>query len=76
MNPQDTNTEFSFEEAIQKLESVIDRLSNPAEPLQKLIDLYEEGVSYLNICKQRLSEAEAKVVILDQKLQEQNQTEP
>ncbi|HAN41041.1 MAG TPA: exodeoxyribonuclease VII small subunit [Candidatus Cloacimonetes bacterium] len=76
MNPQEINTKISFEEAIQKLESVIDSLNNPAEPLQKLLDLYEEGVNYLNICKQRLSEAEAKVSILDQKLQEQNQTEP
>lgn len=76
MNAQDKDVKISFEEAIRKLESVIDSLNNPAEPLQKLLDLYEEGVNYLNICKQRLSEAEAKVVILDQKLQEQNQTEP
>ncbi len=75
MNSQVTDTKISFEEAIQKLESVIDSLSNPAEPLQKLIELYEEGVGYLNICKQRLTEAEAKVSILDQKLQQQNQTE-
>lgn len=76
MNPQDKDTKISFEEAIQKLESVIDSLNNPAEPLQKLLDLYEEGVNYLNICKQRLSEAEAKVTVLDQKLQLQNQMEP
>jgi exodeoxyribonuclease VII small subunit len=75
MNSQVTDTKISFEEAIQKLESVIDSLNNPAEPLQKLIELYEEGVGYLNICKQRLTEAEAKVSILDQKLQQQNQTE-
>lgn len=76
MNSQDKDTKISFEEAIQKLESVIDSLNNPAEPLQKLLDLYEEGVNYLNICKQRLSEAEAKVTVLDQKLQAQNQMEP
>ncbi|MGI6198727.1 MAG: exodeoxyribonuclease VII small subunit [Candidatus Cloacimonadaceae bacterium] len=75
MNSQVTDTKISFEEAIQKLESVIDSLNNPAEPLQKLIELYEEGVGYLNICKQRLTEAEAKVSVLDQKLQQQNQTE-
>ena len=75
MNSQVTDTKIGFEEAIQKLESVIDSLNNPAEPLQKLIELYEEGVGYLNICKQRLTEAEAKVSVLDQKLQQQNQTE-
>lgn len=75
MNHQDTSPELSFEQAIQKLESILDSLSNPGESLQRLIILYEEGVNYLNICKQRLGEAEAKVSILNQRLQEQNQTE-
>ncbi len=75
MNHQDTTQELSFEQAIEKLESILESLSNPGETLNRMISLYEEGVAYLNVCKKRLVEAEAKVSVLNEKLLAQNQQE-
>jgi exodeoxyribonuclease VII small subunit len=68
MNHSDTPAELSFEAALQKLEAILERLANPNEPLDDLIRIYEEGVIYLNVCKVRLNEAEAKITILNDKL--------
>lgn len=68
MNHSDNPAELSFEAAMQKLEAILERLANPNEPLDELIRIYEEGVVYMNVCKARLSEAETKITVLNEKL--------
>jgi len=68
MNHSETSAGLSFEAALQKLEAILERLANPNEPLDELIRIYEEGVVYLNVCKGRLTEAEAKITVLNDKL--------
>lgn len=68
MNHPQTPSELSFEEAMRKLEEILGQLANPNETLDNLIRLYEEGTLYMHTCKARLTEAEGKIKILNDKL--------
>lgn len=68
MNNLETASELSFEAAMQKLEAILEKMAAPNESLEDLLRHYEEGTVYLKICKARLSEAETKISILNEKL--------
>lgn len=68
MNTAENPADLSFEAAMKKLEAILERLANPNEALDDLIKVYEEGVVYLNVCKLKLSEAQTKITILNEKL--------
>lgn len=52
---------LSFEDALAKLENIIDRIGNEDQPLEESIKLYEEGISLAKHCTQTLEEAELRV---------------
>ncbi len=56
--------EIKFEEAIKRLEEIVNRLEAGDIPLDDSIKLFEEGVKLYQICLKRLDEAEKKVEIL------------
>ena len=56
--------EIRFEEAIKRLEEIVNRLEAGDIPLDDSIKLFEEGVKLYQICLKRLDEAEKKVEIL------------
>ncbi|MFZ3091406.1 MAG: exodeoxyribonuclease VII small subunit [Nitrospirota bacterium] len=56
--------EIRFEEAIRRLEEIVNRLETGDIPLDDSIKLFEEGVKLYQICLKRLDEAEKKVEIL------------
>ncbi len=56
--------EIRFEEAIKRLEEIVNRLETGDIPLDDSIKLFEEGVKLYQICLKRLDEAEKKVEIL------------
>lgn len=51
----------SFEEALKKLESIASQLENGKLPLEKSLQLYEEGVSLIRYCNKVLKETEKKI---------------
>ncbi len=53
-----------FEEALKRLEQVVERLEEGDVPLEEALKLYEEGVRLSRQCAQKLDEAEKKVEIL------------
>ena len=59
--------EFSFEEALKRLEKVADDLENEDTSLDTSLKRYEEGMKLMAICHQRLEEAKKKVDILVKK---------
>ncbi len=63
--------DLSFEDAMDQLESIVERLGAPTEKLDNLIVLYEEGVAYLRYCRKKLAEAETKVTLLNERLEKQ-----
>lgn len=56
--------ELSFEEAIKKLEEIVDSLENGDFPLEESLKLYEEGVKLVNICTTKINNIEKSVKIL------------
>ncbi|QOT00689.1 exodeoxyribonuclease VII small subunit [Brevibacterium sp. JNUCC-42] len=60
-------TELLFEEAMQRLEEVVRQLEEGDVPLEKAIDLYQEGIQLSRQCATKLDVIEAKVIqLLDQ----------
>lgn len=54
----------SIEEAMQKLEALVGEMESGKLPLEKLLAHYEEGVSLVKLCQERLDAAEEKIQII------------
>ncbi len=48
---------LSFEEALQKLEAIVQSLEQGEVPLELLIEKYKEGLVYQKCCQQQLDRA-------------------
>lgn len=57
-----------FEEALKKLESVVEAMESDELPLEQLLAKFEEGTRLVQVCQSRLAEAEVKVQKLEQDL--------
>ena len=56
-----------FEEALKRLEGIVDAMENDDLPLETLLSKYEEGTRLAERCQSRLAEAEVKVQQLERK---------
>jgi exodeoxyribonuclease VII small subunit len=54
----------SFEEALSKLEALVEELERPDVPLERALVLFEEGIEHLRVATAELSRAEASVKVL------------
>ena len=54
-----------FEDALTKLESIVDAMESGDLPLESLIAKYEEGVKLARVCQEKLAEAELKIQQLE-----------
>ena len=53
--------ETNFEEALIRLEEIVEKMESGDAPLSSLVDHFEEGSKLLKICRQRLEQAELKI---------------
>jgi exodeoxyribonuclease VII small subunit len=63
-----SSDELPFEEALKKLESVVEAMESDGLPLEQLIARFEEGTRLVQVCQTRLGEAEVKIQKLEQNL--------
>jgi exodeoxyribonuclease VII small subunit len=56
----------SFEEALQKLEAIVEKLNDEEITLEKSVELYEEGLRLSKICSETLENAALKIEQIDQ----------
>jgi len=56
--------DMKFEEAIKKLEGIVEKLENGDLPLEDSLAKYEEGIRLSRICQKKLEVAKKKVEIL------------
>ena len=56
----------SFEEALEKLEAIVEQLSDQEITLEKSVELYEEGLRLSKICSETLENAALKIEQIDQ----------
>ena len=54
-----------FEEALKKLEGIVETMESGELPLEALLARYEEGMRLLKICQEKLAEAELKIQQLE-----------
>ena len=54
-----------FEEALKKLEGVVETMESDDLPLEMLLAKYEEGSRLVKICQEKLAEAELKIQQLE-----------
>ena len=60
------NDKPSFEEALEKLEAIVEKLGDQSISLEKSVELYEEGLSLSKICTETLESASLKIEQIDQ----------
>lgn len=54
-------TKPTFEEAVERLEELIEAMEDGSSPLNELVAKYEEGSKLLRECQSQLREAELKI---------------
>jgi exodeoxyribonuclease VII small subunit len=54
-----------FEEALKKLEGIVEAMEADDLPLETLLAKYEEGAKLVKICQEKLAEAELKIQQLE-----------
>lgn len=53
--------ELTFEQAMEKLEAIVDRLESGELGLEEAMEAFEEGNRLAGVCRDRLEEAEGKL---------------
>jgi len=61
-----------FEEALKRLEGIVETMESEDLPLETLLARFEEGTKLVKVCQAKLAEAELKI----QKLEKNNAGEP
>lgn len=65
--------ELTFEDAMKKLEEIVEKLEEGEVPLEKAIQYYQEGMQYSKLCSNKLVQVEKQMT---QIMNEQGETEP
>tara|TARA_Y100000590_G_C15306846_1_gene858591 strand:- start:227 stop:439 length:213 start_codon:yes stop_codon:yes gene_type:complete len=61
----------NFEASLEKLEAVVNSIENGNLSLDESIKKFEEGIKLYKSCKDLLSEAEKKITVLTESLNEE-----
>lgn len=54
----------SFEKNLERLDAIVRQLEDADLPLEKALQLYEEGMKLSEVCQRQLHEAEGRIQIL------------
>ena len=55
---------MKIEEALKKLEKSVEQLESGDLPLEKALEVFENGIKMSRVCSKKLEEAEQKVELL------------
>ena len=61
---EETEEEKSFEECLQALEKVVERIESGELNLEESLSTFEEGVGLVQSCNRKLSEVERRIEVL------------
>ena len=65
LNDAPKTGQVPFEEALKKLETIVEAMESGDLPLETLLAKYEEGTKLAQICQAKLAEAELKIQQLE-----------
>lgn len=74
--PASQTEEPAFEEALKKLEGIVEEMEKEDLPLEKLLTRFEEGTQLAKACQKKLAEAELKIQQLEQNAGGQTELTP
>jgi exodeoxyribonuclease VII small subunit len=56
---------LTFEKALEELEALVTRMEDGKLPLEESLTAYQRGAELIKYCESRLSDAQARIAILD-----------
>jgi exodeoxyribonuclease VII small subunit len=62
------SAELPFEDALKKLESIVETMESSDLPLEVLLARFEEGTQLAKVCQAKLADAELKIQKLEKDL--------
>jgi len=63
-NQDAKKTEPSFENALERLESIVEKMESDKLPLEELLVSYEEGIKLVKFCSEKLQVAGKRIEII------------
>ena len=54
----------SFEKNLERLDAIVQQLEDADLPLEKALQIYEEGMKLSEVCQKQLQEAEGRIQVL------------
>lgn len=66
-------SDLNFEQALERLETIVSELEKESVSLEKSITLYEEGITLSRICTKKLEEAELSIEKVQKRTAETNE---
>ena len=65
-NPPATPADaLTFEQALEELEALVARMEEGKLPLEESLAAYQRGAELIKFCESKLSDAQARIAILD-----------
>ena len=55
----------SFEQALEELETIVERMEDGSLSLDQSLAAYQRGTELIKFCESRLADAQARVAVLD-----------
>ena len=62
------DADITFEDAAEKLETIVEAMESEELPLEKLLVQYEEGTKLVKVCESKLQAAEKRITQLEENL--------
>ena len=56
---------LTFETALEELEALVARMEDGKLPLEESLAAYQRGAELIKLCESKLSQAQARIAILD-----------
>ena len=63
------DADITFEDAAEKLETIVEAMESEELPLEKLLVQYEEGTKLVKVCESKLQAAERRITQLEENLE-------
>ena len=70
------DADITFEDAAEKLETIVEAMESEELPLEKLLVQYEEGTKLVKVCESKLQAAEKRITQLEENLEGDLSTRP
>jgi exodeoxyribonuclease VII small subunit len=65
MPPAPPADPLTFEKALEELEALVARMEDGKLPLEESLAAYQRGAELIKLCEAKLSQAQARIAILD-----------